>query len=77
MGGALRLIAQSEEGAALGITARAVMAKFLRRRAEPTPDARTGGLYATESEMGAEALWDDDDEREKPTRRFTPRRKRA
>ena len=58
VGGALRLIAQSEEGAALGITDRAVMAKFLRRRAEPTPDARTGGLYATESEMGAEALWD-------------------
>ena len=64
VGGALRLIAQSEEGAALGITDRAVMAKFLRRRAEPTPDARTGGLYATESEIGAEALWDDDDERE-------------
>ena len=62
VGAALRIVAQSPEGEALGITGRAVMAKFLRRRAEPAPDPRTGGIHATE--IPESALWSDADENE-------------
>jgi hypothetical protein len=72
VGAALRIVAQSEEGEELGITGRSVMAKFLRRRAEPNPDARTGGVHATNVPGAAgipenahpEALWTDEDETE-------------
>ena len=65
-------ITKTEEGADLGLNARSIMAKFLRRRAEPTADARTGRLHATVSApvLGAvpsarpEALWTDEDEHE-------------
>ncbi len=62
VGAALRIVAQSEEGEELGITGRSVMATFLRRRAEPAPDPRTGGLHTTA--IPESPLWNDQDENE-------------